>query len=102
MRSRFVILVGLLAVVSSARAADGPILLRKPTVSRTHVAFMYAGDLWIADRNGSDARRLSTGAGMESDPGFSPDGSLIAFTGDYDGNQDVYVVPATGGVPRRL
>jgi tricorn protease len=45
---------------------------------------------------------LTTGGGVETDPKFSPDGSLIAFTGEYDGNADIYVVPKTGGVPRRL
>ena len=64
--------------------------------------FSYAGDLWAVDRDGGDARHLTDGAGVETDPAFSPDGSLIAFTGEYDGNQDVYVMPAEGGVPRRL
>ena len=53
-------------------------------------------------RGGGEARRLTAGAGIETDPVFSPDGTLIAFTGEYDGNLDVYVVPAAGGVPRRL
>jgi tricorn protease len=83
-------------------AADAPLLLRKPAVSRTQIAFSYAGDLWVVSREGGEARRLTTGAGIETDPVFSPDGSLIAFTGEYDGNRDVYVVPADGGVPRRL
>jgi tricorn protease len=78
------------------------LLLRKPTVSRTEVAFSYAGDIWIASRDGGEARRLTTGVGIETDPLFSPDGTQIAFTGEYDGNQDVYVVPVSGGVPRRL
>ncbi|HET6934887.1 MAG TPA: PDZ domain-containing protein, partial [Candidatus Angelobacter sp.] len=70
--------------------------------SKTHIAFAYAGDLWIAPRDGGDARLLTSGPGTKSDPVFSPDGSMIAFTGDYDGNVDVYVMPANGGVPRRL
>jgi len=81
---------------------DRPLLLQKPAVSRTQVVFSYGGDLWIAPREGGEARRLTTGPGMETEPAFSPDGSLIAFTGEYDGNVDVYVVAATGGVPRRL
>jgi tricorn protease len=64
--------------------------------------FVYAGDLWIVNREGGEAKRLTTGAGTETDPIFSPDGSMIAFTGEYDGNVDGYVVPASGGVPRRL
>src|SRR5215469_12586057 len=79
-----------------------PILLRSPSMSKTHIAFEYGGDIWIVDRNGGDAKRLVTGTGLESGPVFSPDGTMVAYTGDYDGNQDVYVVPATGGEPRRL
>ena len=85
-----------------ATDAGGPLLLQKPTVSRTHVAFSFAGDLWIVDREGGEARRLTNGVGRETEPFFSPDGSLVAFTGEYDGNVDVYVVESGGGVPRRL
>src|SRR5215218_139594 len=85
-----------------AAAADAPLLLQHPTVSRTHIVFSYAGDLWSVERPGGDARRLTSGVGRETDPFFSPDGSAIAFTGEYDGNVDVYVMPATGGAPRRL
>jgi tricorn protease len=81
--------------------AGKPLLLRQPSVSRRQIVFSYAGSLWIAGRDGGEARRLTTG-GHESNPIFSPDGTRIAFTGEYDGNPDVYVVPATGGVPRRL
>jgi tricorn protease len=81
---------------------EEPSLLQQPSLSRTRIAFVFAGDLWIADRHGGDARRLTTHPGRETDPHFSPDGSLIAFTGEYDNNVDVYVVPAAGGVPRRL
>ncbi len=83
-------------------AAPAPLLLRAPTVSRTQICFSFAGDLWIVDRNGGAARRLTTDVGVETDPAFSPDGTLVAFTGEYDGNRDVYVVPADGGMPRRL
>jgi tricorn protease len=81
---------------------DPPLLLRFPTVSKTQIVFNYAGDLWIVGREGGDARRLTAGVGVETLPSFSPDGSMIAFTGEYDGNRDVFVVAATGGVPRRL
>ena len=87
---------------ATVRAQDAaPLLLRDPSISRTQVVFSFAGSLWIADRDGGDARRLTTG-GHEHNPQFSPDGSLIAFTGDYDGTRGVYIVPAAGGVPRRL
>src|SRR5437762_3717861 len=90
-----------LAVIASAQS-NPPLLLRFPTVSKTQIVFNYANDLWIVSRDGGDARRLTSGVGIESLPYFSPDGSMIAFTGEYEGNRDVYVVPATGGVPRRL
>src|SRR5512136_1278952 len=82
--------------------ADRPLLLRDPSLSKTDVVFSYAGDLWIAGRDGGEAKRLTNGVGTESNPLFSPDGTQIAFTGEYDGNEDVYVMPSTGGVPRRL
>ena len=77
-------------------------LLRKPTVSQTQIAFSHGGDLWIVSRNGGEARRLTSDVGIEINPVFSPDGTMIAFTGEYDGNEDVYVVPASGGIPKRL
>src|SRR5947209_16065696 len=101
-RTFLCLLLLLVATVSSAAQTAKPLLLRHPTLSRTQVAFVYGGDLWIASREGGDARRLTAGAGLETDPSFSPDGTQIAFTGEYDGNVDVYVVPAEGGVPRRL
>jgi len=87
---------------ASAQSGQAALLLRKPTVSRTQIAFSYGGDLWVVDRSGGDARRLTSDVGIETDPAFSPDGSLIAFTGEYDGNEDVYVIPAAGGIPKRL
>src|SRR6185436_13283974 len=81
---------------------DSPTLFQKPTVNRTSIAFAYAGDLWTVSREGGDAKRLTNGVGVETDPIFSPDGNWIAFTGEYDGNVDAYLVPAGGGVPRRL
>jgi tricorn protease len=82
--------------------ASGPLLMQTPTLSKTHIAFSYAGDLWLVAREGGEARLLTSGEGTKTDPVFSPDGSMIAFSGDYDGNVDVYVMPSTGGVPRRL
>ena len=87
---------------SAAAQNDPPLLLRDPTVSKTQIVFNYGGDLWIVSRDGGDARRLTSAIGDETSPHFSPDGSLIAFTGEYDGNHDVFVIPAAGGVPKRL
>ncbi|MGB7497122.1 MAG: PDZ domain-containing protein [Candidatus Acidiferrum sp.] len=86
----------------SAQSSNPYALLRKPTISKTQIAFSYGGDLWIVDRNGGEARRLTSDVGIEIDPVFSPDGSMIAFTGEYDGNEDIYVIPAAGGIPKRL
>ena len=77
-------------------------LLEQPALSATHVAFIYAGDLWAARHDGSDVRRLTTDIGVESNPAFSPDGKQIAFSAQYEGNTDVYVMPIEGGVPTRL
>jgi tricorn protease len=83
-------------------AQDKSLLFQRPALSKTHIAFGFAGDLWIVQREGGVATQLTTGVGNEFFPLFSPDGSTIAFTGQYDGNTDVFVVPATGGVPKRL
>jgi tricorn protease len=83
-------------------AAADTRLLAQPAVSATHVAFVYAGDLWSATLAGGDIRRLTTSQGDITNPAFSPDGRTIAFSADYDGNIDVYVVPVDGGAPTRL
>jgi tricorn protease len=77
-------------------------MLQHPSLSRTQIAFDYAGEIWVVGRDGGEAQRLVTGQLLNSRPVFSPDGSQIAFTGLYDDNADVYVVPAAGGEPRRL
>ena len=99
---RFMTLTTLLLAAAALPASDGPLLLRQPALSAKHIVFAHAGDLWITAREGGEARRLTTGIGLESQPHFSPDGRTIAFTGEYDGNVDVYLVPVEGGSPRRL
>jgi tricorn protease len=97
---RHLLALALLAIPAFSQTTH--LLLRSPALSRTQIVFSYAGDLWSVPREGGDARRLTAGVGDERDPIFSPDGSMVAFTGEYDGNTDVYVIPASGGVPKRL
>lgn len=77
-------------------------MLSQPAVSADHIAFIYAEDLWVANTDGSNPRRLTVDEGVESNPVFSPDGKQIAFSAQYDGNTDVFIVPVEGGVPKRL
>ncbi len=77
-------------------------MLRAPTVSDTQIAFAYANNIWVVDKAGGSARRITSFQGTTENPQFSPDGKLIAFSAQYGGNVDVYVVPAVGGEPKRL
>jgi tricorn protease len=77
-------------------------MMSQPAINADHIAFIYAEDLWIANIDGSNPRRLTVDEGIESNPCFSPDGKLIAFSAQYDGNTDVYILPVEGGVPKRL
>jgi tricorn protease len=97
-----VLIVALLACAGTFRGAEEtPLLAHSPTLSKTQVVFAYGGYLWSVPREGGEARQLTTG-GHEGAPVFSPDGKWIAFTGQYDGNTDVFVIPAEGGEPKRL
>ncbi|MFB0564377.1 MAG: PDZ domain-containing protein [Candidatus Aminicenantaceae bacterium] len=78
------------------------LMLRFPDVSAEKIVFVYAGDLWTVLKEGGLARKLSSPKGLEIFPKFSPDGKMIAFSGNYDGNTDVYVMPAVGGYPERI
>ncbi len=77
-------------------------MLRYPDVSATQIVFSYANDLWLVSREGGQAVPLASPAGQELFPRFSDDGQWIAFQGNYDGNRDIYVIPAAGGPPRRV
>ena len=79
-----------------------PLLMRHPTMNADSIVFQFADDLWSVPREGGDAHRLTSAIGTESNPFFSPDGTMVAFSGQYDGNTDVFIVPAKGGVPKRL
>ena len=77
-------------------------MLSQPAISQNHIAFIYAEDLWVANLDGSAPQRLTVDKGIESVPAFSPDGKLIAFSAQYDGNTDVFTIPVEGGIPTRL
>ncbi len=79
------------------------LLLRYPNASHDHLAFLYAGDIWVANRDGSQPRRLTVHAGVKTTPHFSPDGAWIAYSaGSFERNFSVYVIPTVGGSPRQL
>jgi tricorn protease len=101
--STLLILAAFVLVASVASAQMEPTkLLRLPAISDDHLAFYYAGDLWIADRDGSNPSRLTVHEGIEGSPYFSPDGQWIAFSAEYDGNWDAYIIDVNGGAPVRL
>ncbi|QYA24293.1 peptidase S41 [Gramella sp. MT6] len=77
-------------------------LLSQPAISDSKIAFIYAEDLWVANKDGSNPKRLTVDEGVERNPIFSPDGKSIAFSAEYDGNTDVFIVPTEGGIPKRL
>jgi tricorn protease len=91
-----------LLLFSASSAAAQTKLLRFPAIHGDRIAFTYAGDLWTVSAAGGTATRLTTHPGLELFPRFSPDGASIAFTGQYEGDEQVYVIPATGGEPRQL
>jgi tricorn protease len=90
------------ALAPALHAAPAPHIFQRPALSHDTIVFGYADQLWTVPRAGGRATRLTTGAGIETSPVFSPDGQTIAFTGDYDGNIDVYTIPVTGGIPFRV
>lgn len=99
---RCLTIVGILTVLTVLPGGAQTRLLRFPDVHGDRVVFVYAGDLWMASTEGGSATRLTAHPGLEVFPKFSPDGQWVAFTGQYDGDEQVYVVPAAGGVPRQL
>jgi len=89
-------------ITTQATAQDEARLMRFPAVHDNKVVFSYAGDLYLVAKDGGMARRITSGDGYEMFPRFSPDGKYIAFTGQYDGNTEVFLIPAEGGTPKRL
>jgi tricorn protease len=92
----------LLACSPLQAQSESPLLMQGPTLNATHIVFAYGGELWNVSREGGAARQLTSGAGQKSSPHFSPDGKWIAFTGQYGGNLNVYLMPAGGGEARQL
>lgn len=86
----------------SVTAGDDARLLRFPDIRNDQVAFVYAGDIWTVGANGGEARRLTSHEGLELFPKISPDGKWIAFSGEYSGSRQIFVIPAEGGTPRQL
>ncbi|MFT7487220.1 MAG: tricorn protease, partial [Candidatus Paceibacteria bacterium] len=114
-RSAFLLTLPFLLLMPSVTACAGTtsaaiavpgveetLLLQEPTLSKNHIVFRHAEDLWIVERSGGDARRLTSSVGRESAPQLSPDGNWVAFSGQYEGNTDVYVISIDGGAPKRL
>ncbi|HEX2969719.1 MAG TPA: PDZ domain-containing protein [Bacteroidales bacterium] len=91
-----------LSVFSSAYAADDVRMLRFPDINNGLIAFVYAGDIWTVNSNGGEARHITTHEGLELFPKISPDGKWIAFSGEYSGTRQIFVIPSNGGVPRQL
>ena len=92
----------LLLLTPATVAGDDVRLLSSPAIGPKKIAFVYGEDLWTADRDGKNPKRLTSDIGVESNPAFNFDGSLIAFSASYDGNTDLYTIPADGGTPARL
>ena len=84
----------LLACSPLQAQSESPLLMQAPTLNASHIVFAYGGELWDVSREGGAARQLTSGAGQKSSPHFSPDGKWIAFTGQYGGNLNVYLMPA--------
>ena len=102
--TRVFAVVSLVLFTCSLASAQGekPLLMQDPTLNANHIVFAYGGEIWSVSRDGGTAVQLTNGPGQKSHPHFSPDGQWIAFTGQYDGNFNVYVMPAEGGQPRQL
>jgi tricorn protease len=98
----FLAIVFLLTGTTFIHAQVNARMFRYPDVSATHICFVYAGDIWVVAKQGGTAFRLSSPRGEEMFPRFSPDGSKIAFSANYDGNTDIYLIPFMGGEVSRL
>ena len=99
---KYLMFVFLFLFITAALYSQDARLLRFPTIYGNQVVFGYAGDLYTVSSSGGTARKITNDIGYEAFPKFSPDGKSIAFTGQYDGNTEVYIIPSEGGVPKRI
>lgn len=97
--SCFVVSILLITQINAQVSAK---MFQYPDVSKSQIVFTYSDDIWIVSKVGGTAHKLTSAKGIEGFARFSPDGSQIAFTGNYDGNPDVYVMPSMGGLPKRI
>src|SRR5688572_24869848 len=97
---RKVLLAQLLLTAALNVPAQETLLLRHPSINGNKIAFAYGSDVWVANRDGSNPQRLTINQDVEYNPFISPDGKWVAFSGNYDGNIDAYVVSINGGTPR--
>ena len=97
-----ILMIMAFAATKRTFANDDARLLRFPDINKDLVAFVYAGDIWTVNASGGEARRLTSHEGLELFPKISPDGRWIAFSGEYSGSRQVFVIPSYGGVPRQL
>lgn len=95
------VLMGL-GFIQKTNAQNDARLMRFPDINKNLIAFVYSGDIWSVDANGGDASRLTSHPGLELFPKISPDGKWIAFSGEYSGSRQIYVMPSEGGTPRQL
>lgn len=98
----FPFLVLILSISTKVAATEDARMLRFPNINRNLIVFVYAGDIWTVDSNGGEARRLTSHPGLELFPKISPDGKWIAFSGEYSGSRQIFVIPSNGGEPRQL
>jgi tricorn protease len=102
MRNLFIATLSIILSLNLTPAFAATKMLMQPAISENHIAFVYAGDIWIANKDGSLPRRLTSDSADENQPHFSPDGNWLAFSANYDDNWDVYKIAVTGGQPTRL
>jgi tricorn protease len=91
-----------IGIFQNGKAFNDARMMRFPDINNNLVAFVYAGDIWTVNSNGGEARRLTSHEGMELFPKISPDGKWIAFSGEYSGTRQIFIIPSEGGKPKQL